>query len=107
MHSDTFSKWCVVKRGPVEECSVAPFCNKRVKTLCGCREKRVQTKEKYKLRLTTKAYNLSYNYLKLHHKSSWQIVGQVTSQAPVFWRLKGSEEGVVRVCSEASAVWEM
>jgi hypothetical protein len=31
-------------------------------------KKRVQTKEKYKLRLTTKAYKLSYNYLKLHHK---------------------------------------
>jgi hypothetical protein len=43
-------------------------------------------------------------YLKLHHKSNWQIVGQVTSQAPVFWRLKEGEEGVVRVCSEASAV---
>jgi hypothetical protein len=26
--------------------------------MCGCREKRVQTKEKYKLRLTTKAYKL-------------------------------------------------
>jgi hypothetical protein len=37
--------------------------NNRVKTLCGCREKRVQTKEKYKLRLTTKAYKLSYNYI--------------------------------------------
>jgi hypothetical protein len=72
--------------------------------VCGCREKRVQTKEKYKLRLTTKAYKLSYNYFKLHHKSSWQIVGQVTSQAPVFWRLKEGEEGVVRVCIEASAV---
>jgi hypothetical protein len=47
----------------VEECSVAPLCNKRVKTLCGCREERVQTKEKYKLRLTTKAYKLSYNYM--------------------------------------------
>jgi hypothetical protein len=74
----------------------------RVKTLCGCREEgticgRIQ------LRLTTKAYKLSYNYLKLHHKSNWQIVGQVTSQAPVFWRLKEGEEGVVRVCSEAVA----
>jgi hypothetical protein len=72
--------------------------------VCGCRDKRVQTKGKYKLRLTTKTYKLSYNYLKLHHKSSWQIVGQVTSQAPVFWRLKEVEEGVIRVCSEASAV---
>jgi hypothetical protein len=61
---DTFSKWCVGKRGRVEECSVAHLYNKRVKTLCGCRgkKKRVQTKEKYKLRLTTKAYKLSYNY---------------------------------------------
>jgi hypothetical protein len=49
--------------GRVEECSVAPFRNKRVKTLCGCREQRVQTKGKYKLRLTTKAYKLSYNYI--------------------------------------------
>jgi hypothetical protein len=57
----------------------------------------VQTKEKYKLRLTTKAYKLSYNYLKLQHKSSWQIVGQVTSQTPVFWRLREGEECVVRV----------
>jgi hypothetical protein len=60
---DTFSKWCVGKRGRVEECSVALLCNKRVKTLCSCREKRVQTKEKYKLRLTTKNYKLSYDYL--------------------------------------------
>jgi hypothetical protein len=65
-------------------------------------EKRVQTKEKYKLRLTTKDYKLSYNYLKLHHKSIWQIVGQVTYQAPVFWRLKKGEEGVVRVLTEMS-----
>jgi hypothetical protein len=36
IHSDTFSKWCVGKRGRVEECSVAPLRNKRVKTLCGC-----------------------------------------------------------------------
>jgi hypothetical protein len=34
-----------------------------VKTVCGCREEGVQTKEKYKLRLTTKAYKLSYNYI--------------------------------------------
>jgi hypothetical protein len=60
---DTFSKWCVGKRGWVEECSVAPLHNKRVKTLCGCREKRIQTKEKYKLRVTTEAYKLSYNYI--------------------------------------------
>jgi hypothetical protein len=75
--------------------------------VCGCREKRVKTKEKYKLRLTTKAYKLSYNYLKLHHKSSWQIAGQVTSQAPVFWHLKEGEEGVVRVCSEIRRVLTM
>jgi hypothetical protein len=59
----TISKWCVGKRWRVEECSVAPLRDKRVKTLCGCREKRVQTKEKYKLRLTTKTYKLSYNYI--------------------------------------------
>jgi hypothetical protein len=58
LHSDTFSKWCVGKRGRVEECSVAPLRNKRVETLCGCREKGVQTKEQYKLRFTTKAYKL-------------------------------------------------
>jgi hypothetical protein len=40
IHSDTFSKWCDGKRGRVEECSVAPLRNKRVKTLCGCREQR-------------------------------------------------------------------
>jgi hypothetical protein len=51
----------------------------------------VQTKEKYKLKHITKAYKLSHNYLKLHHKSTWQIVGQGTSQAPVFWRLKEME----------------
>jgi hypothetical protein len=33
VHSDTFNKWCVGKRGRVEECSVAPICNKRVKTV--------------------------------------------------------------------------
>jgi hypothetical protein len=59
IHSDTFSKWCVGKGRRVEEYSVAPLRNKRVKTLCGCREKRVQSKEKYKLRLTAKAYKLS------------------------------------------------
>jgi hypothetical protein len=63
MCRDTFSKWCVRKRGRIEECSVAPLCNKGVKTLCGCREERVEAKEKYKLRLTTKAYKLSYNYI--------------------------------------------
>jgi hypothetical protein len=62
IHSDTISKWCVGKRGRVE-CSVSPLRNKRVKTLCGSREKRVQTNEKYKLRLTTEAYKLSYNYI--------------------------------------------
>jgi hypothetical protein len=48
IHSDTFSKRCVGKRGRVEQCSVAPLRNKRAKTVCGCREKRVQTEEKYK-----------------------------------------------------------
>jgi hypothetical protein len=75
------------KRGRVEECSVTPLRNKGAKTLSGCRGKRVQSKEKYKLRLTTKAYKLSYNH-KLHHKSSWQIVWQVASQALAFWWLK-------------------
>jgi hypothetical protein len=56
----TFSN-CVAWRG--RECSVAPLCNKRVKSLCGCREERVQTKEKYKVILTTKAYKLSHNYI--------------------------------------------
>jgi hypothetical protein len=32
---NTISKLCVEKRGRVEECSVAPLCNKRMKTLCG------------------------------------------------------------------------
>jgi hypothetical protein len=41
----------------VEEFSVAPLCNKKVNNLCGCREKG------YKLRLTTKAFKLSYNYI--------------------------------------------
>jgi hypothetical protein len=35
----TISKLCVEKRGRVEECHVAPLCDKRVKTLCGCRGK--------------------------------------------------------------------
>jgi hypothetical protein len=34
------------RRQQVEQCSVAPLCNKRVKTLCGCQEERVQTKVK-------------------------------------------------------------
>jgi hypothetical protein len=42
---------CVEKRGRVEECSVAPLRDKRVKTLCGCRGKRVQTKENTDLQL--------------------------------------------------------
>jgi hypothetical protein len=49
---DTFSKWCDGRRCRVEECSVAPLLNKRVKTLCGCREEGAQTKEYYKLRLS-------------------------------------------------------
>jgi hypothetical protein len=32
----TFNKWRVGRRGRIEECSVAPFCNKRIKTLCSC-----------------------------------------------------------------------
>jgi hypothetical protein len=40
VHSNTISKLCVEKRGRVEECSVAPLCDKRVKTLCGCRGKK-------------------------------------------------------------------
>jgi hypothetical protein len=50
IHSDIFNKWCVWKRGRVEECSVASLRNKRVKTLRGCRGEKG-----YKLRLTTKA----------------------------------------------------
>jgi hypothetical protein len=57
IHLNTICKWCVGKRGRVEECSVAPLRDKRVKTLCGCLEKRVQTKEKYKLRLQLKLTN--------------------------------------------------
>jgi hypothetical protein len=63
IHSNTISKWCVGKRGRVEGGSVTPLRDKRVKNLCCCREKRVQTTEKYKLILTTKAYKLSYNYV--------------------------------------------
>jgi hypothetical protein len=37
---NTISKLCVEKRGRVEECSVAPLRDKRVKTLCGCRRKK-------------------------------------------------------------------
>jgi hypothetical protein len=55
---DTFSNCFVGKPGRVEECSVAALRNKRVKTVCGCWAQRVQTKEKYKLRLTAKAYKL-------------------------------------------------
>jgi hypothetical protein len=32
---NTISKLCVEKRGRVEECSVAPLRDERVKTLCG------------------------------------------------------------------------
>jgi hypothetical protein len=45
IHINTIGKLCVWKRGRVEECSVAPLRDKMIKTLCGCREKRVQTKE--------------------------------------------------------------
>jgi hypothetical protein len=38
IHSNTIR--CVGKRGLVEECSVAPLRDKRVKTLCGCRGKK-------------------------------------------------------------------
>jgi hypothetical protein len=41
---DTFSKGYDGRRGRVEECSVAPLCNKKVKTLCGCREEGIKTK---------------------------------------------------------------
>jgi hypothetical protein len=37
IHLNTISKWCVGKRGRVEECSVAPLRNKKVKILCACR----------------------------------------------------------------------
>jgi hypothetical protein len=40
---NTISKLCVEKRGRIEECSVAPLRDKRVKTLCGCREKKKGT----------------------------------------------------------------
>jgi ribosomal protein L19 len=39
IHSNIIRKLCVEKRGRVEECSVAHLRDKRVKTLCGCREK--------------------------------------------------------------------
>jgi hypothetical protein len=42
---NTISKLCVEKRGQVEECSVAPLRDKRVKTFLAVGEKRVQTKE--------------------------------------------------------------
>jgi hypothetical protein len=50
IHLNTISKLCVEKRGRVEECYVAPLRDKRVKTLCDFWGKRLQTKEKYKLR---------------------------------------------------------
>jgi hypothetical protein len=53
IHLNTISKLCVEKRGWVEECSVAPLRDNRVKTLCGCRGKRLQTNEK----IQTKTYN--------------------------------------------------
>jgi hypothetical protein len=37
IHLNTISKLCVEKRERVDECSVAPLRDKRVKTLCGCR----------------------------------------------------------------------
>jgi hypothetical protein len=49
--ADTFSKWRVGKRGRVEQCSVAPLRNKRVKTLCGCRGKK-GTNHDLQLKLT-------------------------------------------------------
>jgi hypothetical protein len=58
IHLNTISKLCVEKRGRVEECSVAPLRNKRVKTLCGCRGKNVhKLVKKYKLRLQLKLTN--------------------------------------------------
>jgi hypothetical protein len=45
IHSNTISKLYVEKRGRVEECSVAPLRDKRVKTLCGCREKKTPWSE--------------------------------------------------------------
>jgi hypothetical protein len=82
---DTFRKWCVGWRGRVEECCVAPLCNKRVKSLCCCREERVQTKEKFKLRLTTKAYKLSYNYI----NCTINLVGRSFGK----WRRRGLRSG--------------
>jgi hypothetical protein len=49
IHSRTFSKWCVGKRGRIEEFSVAPLRNKRVKPCVAVGEKRVQTENNYKL----------------------------------------------------------
>jgi hypothetical protein len=88
IHLNTISKLCVEKRGRVEEFSVAPLRDKRVKTLCGCRKKRVQTKEKYKLRLTTKAYKLSYNYINY----TINLVGRSFSK----WRRKRLRSGCSR-----------
>jgi hypothetical protein len=45
-----------------------------------CREDRVQTEEKYKLRLTTKAYKLSYNYITTDESSMFYTFA-VFSQA--------------------------
>jgi hypothetical protein len=84
---DTFRKWCVGRRGRLEECSVAPLCNKRAKTLCGCREERVQTKGKYKLKLTIKAYKLSYKYINCTINLAFRSFGK--------WRRK-------RLCSGGS-----
>jgi hypothetical protein len=67
-------------------CSTPP--NKRVKTLCGCQERRVQTKEKYKLRLTTKAYKLIYNYINYTINLVGRSFGKVASLALAFWLLK-------------------
>jgi hypothetical protein len=75
-----------------------------MKTLCGCREQRVQTKEKYKLRLTTKAYKLSYNYINYTINLVGRSFSKWRRKELAFWWLKEGEEDVVRVCSEASAV---
>jgi hypothetical protein len=53
IHSNTISILCVEKRGRVEECSVAPLRDKRVKTLCGCRGKKGTNYGK----IQTKTYN--------------------------------------------------
>jgi hypothetical protein len=38
IYSNTISKLCVEKRELEEECSVTPLRDKKVTTLCGCRE---------------------------------------------------------------------